>query len=61
MAISKVIYKASSTATPEVWMDTTDKTVTNDTMIYGITALKADGTTATGNKILYYNVHLGKF
>ena len=49
MAISKVQFKSSSSATPVVWMDTTDKTVTAGDMLNGITALKADGTTATGN------------
>ena len=49
MAISKVQYKSSSSATPVVWMDTTDKTVTAGDMLNGITALKNDGTTATGN------------
>ena len=49
MAISKVVYKSSPSANPEVWMDTTDKTVTNSDMLDGVTALKADGTTATGN------------
>lgn len=49
MAISKVIYKASADATPEVWMDTTDKTADSGNMLNGTTALKNDGTTATGN------------
>ena len=47
--ISKVQFKSSSSATPVVWMDTTDKTVTAGDMLNGITALKNDGTTATGN------------
>ena len=49
MAIAKVVYLASDNATPEVWMDTTDKTAANANMLSGITALKNDGTTATGN------------
>lgn len=49
MAISKVIFKSSADATPEVWMDTTDKTADSGNMLNGITALKNDGTTATGN------------
>ena len=48
MAIAKVVYKSSAEATPEVWMDTTDKTAANANMLSGITALKNDGTTATG-------------
>jgi len=28
MAISKIIYKSSVNATPEVWMDVTDTTAT---------------------------------
>lgn len=48
MAIAKVIYKSSAEATPEVWMDTTDKTAAAGNMLNGITALKNDGTTATG-------------
>lgn len=49
MAISKVQFKESAEATPVVWMDTTDKTVDADKMVSGITALKNDGTTVTGN------------
>lgn len=48
MAISKVVYKSSSSATPVVWMDTTDKTVDVDKLLTGYTALKADGTSITG-------------
>ena len=49
MAISKVIYKESADATPEVWMDVTQKTVTSASMLNGVTALKNDGTDITGN------------
>lgn len=49
MAIAKVIYKESSSATGEVWMDVTQKTVTSATMLSDITALKNDGTGVVGN------------
>ncbi len=49
MAIAKVQFKESASATPEVWMDTTQKTVTAGSMLSGITALKNDGTGITGN------------
>lgn len=49
MAISKVVYKSSPSATPVVWMDTTQKTVTSASMLNGTTALKNDGTDITGN------------
>lgn len=49
MAIAKVIYKESDSATGEVWMDTTQKTVTSGSMLSGTTALKNDGTGITGN------------
>lgn len=49
MAIAKVIYKSSAEATPEVWIDTTQKTVTAGSMLSGTTALKNDGTDITGN------------
>ena len=49
MAISKVQFKSSPEATPAVWMDTTDKTAAAGNMLSGTTALKNDGTTATGN------------
>lgn len=49
MAISKIIYKTDAEDTGTVWMDTTDKTVSADKMVSGITALKNDGTTVTGN------------
>lgn len=43
MAVSKVILNGTTL------IDTTDKTVTNASMLSGVTALKNDGTTATGN------------
>lgn len=49
MAIAKVVYKESAEATPVVWIDTTDKTAAAGNMLSGTTALKSDGTTATGN------------
>ena len=49
MAIAKVQYKENASATPEVWMDTTQKTVTSGSMLSGITALQNDGTGITGN------------
>ena len=49
MAISKVVYKSSSSATPVTWMDVTGKTVTAASMRNGVTALKNDGTNITGN------------
>lgn len=49
MAIAKVIYKENDSATGEVWMDTTQKTVTSGSMLSGTTALKNDGTGITGN------------
>ena len=49
MAIAKVQDKENASATPEVWMDTTQKTVTAGSMLSGITALKNDGTGITGN------------
>ena len=49
MAISKIQYKSSANATPVVWMDVTQKTVTAGSMLNGTTALKNDGTDITGN------------
>lgn len=49
MAIAKVVYKENAQATPQVWMDTTQKTVTAGSMLEGTTALKNDGTGITGN------------
>ena len=49
MAISKIVYKSSPSATPVTWMDVTQKTVTSASMLNGTTALKNDGTDITGN------------
>ena len=49
MAISKIVYKSSPSATPVTWMDVTQKTVTSGTMLNGTTALKNDGTDITGS------------
>lgn len=49
MAISKIVYKSSPSATPVTWMDVTAKTVTASSMLNGTTALKNDGTDITGN------------
>ena len=43
MAVSKVVLNGNTL------IDTTDKTVTDASMLSGVTALKNDGTTATGN------------
>lgn len=43
MAVSKVILNGTTL------IDTTDKTVTSGSMLSGVTALKNDGTTATGS------------
>ena len=49
MAIAKVIYKSSPSATGVTWMDVTGKTVTSASMLNGTTALKNDGTDITGS------------
>ena len=49
MAISKVVYKSSPSATGVTWMDVTGKTVTSASMLNGVTALKNDGTDITGS------------
>ena len=49
MAIAKVQFKANASATPEVWMDTTQKTVAAGKMLSGETALKNDGTDVVGS------------
>jgi len=51
MAIAKVQYKSSPEATPEVWMDTTQKTVTAANLSSGETALKNDGTDIVGTLV----------
>ena len=48
MAISKITYKASPSATPETWMDVTQNTVTPGTMMRGVIATMANGLQATG-------------
>ncbi len=48
--VSKVVYHTdSSDTTGTVWMDVTQKTVTTNNMLSGITSLKNDGTDITGN------------
>ena len=49
MAIAKVQFKADASATPEVWMDTTQKTVAAGKLLSGETALKNDGTDVVGS------------
>ena len=49
MAISKIIYKSSASATPETWMDVTSNTSESANMLSGVVGTKADGTSATGN------------
>lgn len=51
MAIAKVVYKSSASATPEVWMDTTQKTVAAGNLLSGETALKNDGTDVVGTYV----------
>ena len=48
MAISKIIYKASASATPEVWMDATTATATAGDIISPKTAMLADGVVTQG-------------
>lgn len=48
MAISKVIYKASAAATPEVWMDATPATAAAADILAPKTAMLADGVVTTG-------------
>ena len=48
MAISKVIYKSSASATPEVWMDATTATAAAADIISPKTAMLADGVVTTG-------------
>lgn len=51
MAVSKIIYKASASATPETWMDVTQDTVTTSTLLSSYTATKNDGTKITGEYV----------
>lgn len=48
MPISKVIFKASSSATPEVWMDSTTATAIAEDITAPKTAMLADGVMTTG-------------
>ena len=48
MAISKIIYKSSSSATPSIWMDATTATASADDIIASKTAMLADGVMTTG-------------
>lgn len=48
MAISKVIFKASANATPEVWMDATPATAGAADIMAPKTAMLADGVITTG-------------
>lgn len=48
MPISKVIFKASSSATPEVWMDSTTATAAAEDITAPKTAMLADGVMTTG-------------
>ena len=48
MAISKVVYKSSSSATPEVWMDSTSATATAADITAPYTAMLANGVVTTG-------------
>lgn len=51
MAISKVIYKESASATPQVWMDDTSNTNTAARVFSGDTGTLADGTHYTGTYV----------
>ena len=48
MAIAKVVYKSSASATPETWMDVTDDTVNAGNLLYQETATRNDGVRVTG-------------
>lgn len=48
MAISKIIYKESASATPEVWMDATPATAAAEDITAPKTAMLADGVMTTG-------------
>ncbi len=48
MAISKIIYKSSSSATPVTWMDATTATATASDILAPKTAMLADGLVTTG-------------
>ena len=48
MAISKIVYKASPSAIPEVWMDSTPATATAEDIATPKTAMLANGVLTTG-------------
>ena len=48
MAISKIVYKASANATPEVWMDATPATAAAADIVAPKTAMLANGVVTTG-------------
>ena len=48
MAISKIIYKSSASATPETWMDATPATATAEDIASSKTAMLANGVMTTG-------------
>lgn len=48
MAISKIIYKANASATPEVWMDSTPATAVAADILAPKTAMLANGVLTTG-------------
>ena len=60
MAISKVIYKSSVNATPEVWMDVTDTTATAPDVLqkyfYMANGVKTLGTGINGDELGYGNM-----
>ena len=51
MAISKIIYKSSEFATPEVWMDATSATATASDILSPKTAMLADGSVTIGTMV----------
>lgn len=51
MSIAKVVYKSSANATPETWIDVTQKTVAAGNLLSGETALKNDGTDVVGTYV----------
>ena len=53
MAISKIVYKASASATPETWMDATTATAAAADIIAPKTAMLADGVVTTGTMNSY--------
>lgn len=57
MAISKVIYKSSASATPETWMDATTATAAAADIISPKTAMLADGVMTTGTGSVGYTAN----